>query len=531
MYEFIEPYIDVLSVNQLNIENASFAFQVENPFNPMLYQIRDIDLYTYNFRLDSNSFANGNLLYSEHFEFISDRHQTLLVNNDFLLEADTILINTKDSLVLLKDIQLIQKDSMDNHGYIEGEIPVAKLQGAAFRREKAFNSLYADSFTIDVSDLRIFSPGKSGKTLSHPADSLSPDSLPPSFLYSFSLYDFISPVLQRVNIEQIHIGETRLDYSYLKENERETIRIERLTFSADNFVIDSVFEQKYGIRYVQHCTLEAENGFIDMPSINQQMIFDSLLLNTKEGYFHLSTVDIQPVTMKCSKSFIAGKLAGLTMDSIQYKNGLSIGKIEINQPLFHVYQGRKKKRNKHKPDSTPFSPLFQFLTVQEASLNKGTIILYDTRHKPTWKFKNLNTRLTGVIFTPETWNSTPGFICNELGIRIADFDNYIQQDNYQLKLKKGYYSSRSGKLDIQDIHLIPQTETWKQTPTSYVDIQIDGIQTSGLKNIWKNTDYLQADSLSIRQPFIQIAKTDNSLSATVQEKAEEVTPPSNLSGN
>lgn len=112
LHEMIAPYIDVLTVRKLNLGNASVSFMVENPSTPILYRLEDVTLHAYNFRLDSMSYEEGKLLYSEYFDFTTNRPQRLLINNDFLLEAGLIHLSTKDSLIRIADIQMVPQEAV-----------------------------------------------------------------------------------------------------------------------------------------------------------------------------------------------------------------------------------------------------------------------------------------------------------------------------------------------------------------------------------------------------------------------------------
>ena len=106
LYEVISPYINVLSVRVLNLENASVSYSVENPVSPIVYALNDVSFHAYGFRLDEDSSESGKLLYCDNFDFITNRSQTLLTNNDFRLQTDRILLSTEDSIISISNITL-----------------------------------------------------------------------------------------------------------------------------------------------------------------------------------------------------------------------------------------------------------------------------------------------------------------------------------------------------------------------------------------------------------------------------------------
>ena len=93
-----DRYIDALSVKTLNLENASISYNVENQVSPIIYTLNNVSFHAYGFMLDSTSSRSGKLLYCDNFDFVTNQPQTLLVNNDFKLETDSICLSTQDSI-------------------------------------------------------------------------------------------------------------------------------------------------------------------------------------------------------------------------------------------------------------------------------------------------------------------------------------------------------------------------------------------------------------------------------------------------
>ena len=110
LYEVISPYIDALSVKTLNLENASISYNVENQVSPIIYTLNNVSFHAYGFMLDSTSSRSGKLLYCDNFDFVTNQPQTLLVNNDFRLETDSICLSTQDSIIYIQKIQLLPQE-------------------------------------------------------------------------------------------------------------------------------------------------------------------------------------------------------------------------------------------------------------------------------------------------------------------------------------------------------------------------------------------------------------------------------------
>ena len=47
LYEVVSPYINVLTVRMLNLENASVSYSVENPVSPIVYALNDVSFHVW----------------------------------------------------------------------------------------------------------------------------------------------------------------------------------------------------------------------------------------------------------------------------------------------------------------------------------------------------------------------------------------------------------------------------------------------------------------------------------------------------
>ena len=114
------------------------------------------------FRLDENSSESGKLLYCDNFDFITNRSQTLLTNNDFRLQTDRILLSTEDSIISISNITLTPQGELWEErkqrpdSYLNALIRAIEVKGIQFRRENALNYLTARSFDIISSDIQAF---------------------------------------------------------------------------------------------------------------------------------------------------------------------------------------------------------------------------------------------------------------------------------------------------------------------------------------------------------------------------------------
>ncbi|HCO66500.1 MAG TPA: hypothetical protein DIT04_01915, partial [Dysgonomonas sp.] len=111
LHELIAPYIDVLTVEEINLTNATVTYYAGTDNDESRYQLQDVSFHAYGFRLDENSYTSGKLLYSDNFDFTTNRPQTLLSNNQLLFNTKNIYLSTIASLIHIKNIDILpQRD-------------------------------------------------------------------------------------------------------------------------------------------------------------------------------------------------------------------------------------------------------------------------------------------------------------------------------------------------------------------------------------------------------------------------------------
>ena len=290
LYEVVSPYINVLTVRILNLENASVSYSVENPVSPIVYALNDVSFHAYGFMLDSTSSRSGKLLYCDNFDFVTNQPQTLLVNNDFRLETDSICLSTQDSIIYIQKIQLLPQELLWGEtnrkptNYLEGKVQTVEIQGIHFRREEALNYLSARNFEIQSSDIKVYDLTREKKQANADADSL---------VQALSLYDVISPVLHSISVDQIRIERTALHYSLALKGQIEDFSIPEFNFHAEGLLIDSLVAPGEELNYFRSIAFEANDIQGIMRARNHRFDIKRLAMNTALGSFHIDSKRLQ----------------------------------------------------------------------------------------------------------------------------------------------------------------------------------------------------------------------------------------------
>jgi len=336
LYELVSPYINVVSVKRMNLENATVSYEAKTDNSPILYALDDVSFHAYGFRLDSLSSKSGKLLYCDDFDFVTNQAQTLLTNNDFLLKSDSIRLSTEDSIIYIGRINLILQEelwkerSQRPRNSLDGQIETVEVNGVAFKRENALNFLKARTFSIRSSNVHAVNLEGEKRGQNQSAKSGSTSVNADSLIQALSLYEIISPVLHSVAIDQIGIEKTKLKYTVAVNDSLEVYTLNNFELRAKGFQIDSLSEVGTDLKYFQSVAFEAVGINAMMTSKNQRFDVKRMALDTEKGHFYLEGVHADPLSTKNRTNSISGTVDTISLDGINYSKGLIAGQINLH---------------------------------------------------------------------------------------------------------------------------------------------------------------------------------------------------------
>lgn len=474
LYELVKPYMDIITVDTLNLENASVSYNVENPLTPIIYKLNDVSFHAYGFRLDSLSSKSGKLLYADNFDFTTNRHQTLLVNNEFSILTDSITLNTRDSIIYLANIHLLPQEKLWKEtrkkpsNYIDGQIKTVLVDGIVFKRENFLNYLEANNFNIYSPDIDVYNlaPTKPAKTN---APVISTDSL----IQSLSLYQLISPILHSVSVKQISLEKTKANYSYAMNNTIETYHLDNFDFYAYDFLVDSLSEVTDQFWYSKYFTFEATGLKAMLNARNHKVSVDRVNLNTEKGIFHIENIQLNPISTQTMHDYMKGSIKSVNLEGLIYNNGISAKLFKIESPdiryvkAFSVNQSKDKDIKQPEDQSqvdiqSMLNPLLKYLSIHDIKINNADFYFSDKNEtdSATYKINGFNFFATNFLINENTVNRKDNlfFEYKDFGFNFRDFDNYILNNQYRLSISNAVFSAGKGLL-LEDVGLIPQKKS------------------------------------------------------------------------
>ena len=526
LYEVISPYINVLSVRTLNLEDASVSYTVENPATPIVYALADVSFRAYGFILDENSSRSGKLLYCDNFEFATHQPQTLLANNDFVLETDSIKLSTQDSIIYIEKINLIPQEKLwaeknqKPDSYVDALVKTVEVNGIQFKREEALNYLTARSFEISSSDIQVFN--QAGNTASKDTVADTPAKVDTdSLVQALSLYDIISPVLHSVSIQSIGIRNAKVAYSQAVKDSVEVYKLDNFNFQANDFRVDSVSEVKHGLWYSTSFAFEVTGISGMMTARNHRLDVERMALNTETGDFSIENIRLKPLSVRSRNDYMSGSIDTIVLKGLLYDKGISADLFKIDRPVIR-YNKAPSYRRKNKELKIPvdtrgdiegiLNPLLQYLSIKKIRLNHAFVTLND-RSVPdpvVYRLEDFNFDATDFLIDDST-NRSKGlfFQCDHFGFSLKNFDNYLPGKEYRLIVGKGDFSTRKGVLRLQDVKLLPQDSLWEKPSDWQVRFETPLISISGMNRLpEKLAQSLETGTVHIQSPDVGIIKKD-----------------------
>lgn len=503
LYELISPYIDVLSVGELDLENADLSYQVDNPSTPIAYTLHKASFHGYGFLLDSTSSESGKLLYLDHFDFKTIQPQILLANHDFRLTADSISLSTLDSVVYLGNIRIIPQEEIwadtrkrPDH-VLSASVQTVASEGIAFKREKGLNYLTARSFEITeprINAFRQVSPpdneaaGKTGGKPGGKVGSLEGDSL----VRALSLYEVIAPVLHRVAIEEVGIRNARLHYAEAVPDSVETYRVEHFDFTGDGFLIDSLSVEKQRFGFFRNIAFEANDMQASMASRNHDLSVGRLALNTEVGYLYVERIDLQPRSTRSRRDYLTARVDTIRIDSLQYEKGVSAGLFRISAPKIQYVKAPSpevKKGSGSRPGNqvdvdNVLNPLFRYLSLGRIEVRDASVSLTDRggKGRPVYRLDDFNCFATNFRVDRQTGSQDGLFFAyDDFGFDFRNFANKLPGTDYRLAIRSGRLSTLAGTGRLNGVRLTSSHPGKGGAPADSLQVTVPWVDVQGIR--------------------------------------------------
>lgn len=517
LYEMISPYINELSVNEINLTNASVSYFTFDKANPSIYALHNANFHAYGFLLDENSTSSGKLLFSDNFSFSVNEPQSLLSNNQFTLNTENILLSTADSIIKIEGINLLpRKDLWEKihqtpDAYIDAYIDAIDVRGIYFTRDNFMNYLDAKVFEIDSSDVKYFTVKKDH--IEHLVEDQDTVNL------SWSLYSIISPIFKEVVIDSIDFKNARFEYSEKHNSDTSIYTLNRLAFQAIDFKLDSLSGTPADKRflYSKNLSLVAREIRGVMPHKNYIFGVDLMSASTITRNFLIENITLGQYSPVHKHDYISGNIASVSLDSIYYNGGIVASLLSVNEPSVEYvrmpYRRASNTNNSHDEEKSntvwaQVLPFIDQLLVKNIAVNDGNILFKDKVADSRFNISKFNFYAKDILISQQVVDSLGYFFAyDDFGFSFKSLDGFLPNKHYRLQAQNAAYYKKRGYLNLHNLKLTPQIDSWQELPNSYYDVSIPTVEGRKLYfNLEKIGKDYQIGSLSLINPDIKITK-------------------------
>lgn len=513
LYELISPYINTLSVKELDLGNASITYTVSNNMIPTIYALKQINFHAYGFLLDANSSQNGKLLYCDNFDFSAKEPQIIVSNDVFSLQTGNIRLQTKDSVIYIDNIQLFprkelwKKKEQIPERYLDGYIRNIRVHGVYFKRKKAQSYLYAHAFDLTTSEINLFETKRSKTEISgEKSKGKRSDSNP--FSNVPSLYDIVSPVLHRAAVDHINIDNTKLTYTINSPQGSDLYKVNDLRLQTDEFLIAPENKDKPIGNYFRRFIFEASGVLGNIESQNQHFNLKRMIANTEKDDILFEEIVLAPLSEDTAQNSISGKIDSIYFNGLSSDSIITVDQLSISSPdiLFIKRQSsantpdistKHLMKSKGITASLPsYIPSFQIhkIHIKDGRIhalekNAGDSALYSSKH--------IYLSASDVIYENQkgTGKQSP-FHFKTWQLAFSNFDNSSTKGKYRLQIRKGNISSGKGSV-LQDIQFFSGRNDTKQLRIHTPFLQINGTIPTALRPFLRISS-IRSDSLDIK---------------------------------
>ena len=519
LYQMVSAYITELSVNELNLDNASICYTAISPQSPIVYAIQNVSFDAYGFLMNEASYENGKLLFCNSFSFTTNEPQQLITNNDFTLSTNSISLNTTDSLVYISDIKL--HSNRKNPGYpensIDASVQTVSIDGIDFDRSHATNSLAIRSFNIvapEIETSHIATPSADKKEKTQKKAQSSEDAN--LLTQPLSIYDIIAPIFRKLTIGEIDIDKARMQYTLYTPKGVDHFKMDALTFKAYNLIMDSAAMSNDQYIFSQNFSIDINQLSGELGSSNHYLNIAELAFNSTEGNLMVENISLKPISTTTSKDYLKANIKSILLKGLNYKAGIEADAFIISQPQIeytiaenasHTKQKSHTNDKKQEDLKTLFGPLMNHLALKDFKISKASVVVADQRPPQliSYQLKDFDVYATNLLLS-EAANTAKGysFGYGKMGFSFHSFDNYLPGNEYRLSIAQGSYSTANDLLSLRNILLIPQDTLFAQSKSN-LHLTSPQLTVSGLSYQEKGKEKdLSFTALALASPSIEM---------------------------
>ncbi len=493
LYLQVEPYLNQLAIDKLQIQQAAISIESRESSNPATwFSTSSLSVDVVDFLLDSvTNLIPQRPFYSREVRVAMDAFDfSLPVEEDreefqaerFLYSSysDQLTIDnlrrTRDSLDALDNIEAINVTQlalhrMNFHRYFtEQEMEVEKV---IVRRPV---------ISVKTQTNQSGKPARAGKTL-------QPE-----------LYPKIKSVTKGIYVNELTVEEGRFNFLQQASDTLHHLEIDTMLVKAYRLAIDSISHQREAKMFFADeidFDIHVNNYLLRLPKAQQSIQFKEATFTNQQDRISVSGLEIEPYGFSDNtlsnfpdKNLLALstpslQIVGLDVEQAFMKGELAINQVNIMNPAITLYQFApdSSASSKEQPRWSDVAPsLLNTLAIDQTNFTNGTVKIFKNQRDPIPAFgaerldvSVLGLQVDSVAYAqltsnlPDSVNSSnitrKLLLADDLLVRIRDYQIAIADTLYTARADLISLSTKNPQLEVSGFELVPRIPRYQ-----YVDV-------------------------------------------------------------
>jgi len=481
LYLQVEPYLDQLAVNELEIQQAAITLQSDNDTPEVRFATTSLDISIIDFLLDQVTtviperpfYAQEARIAMDDFNFSLpvDEEEEYFTAERFLYSSYSDKL-TIDNLLLVEDSVHTSDDTANL------QVTQLALHRMNFFRYFTENEMEVEKVVVRRPDISIVTKKGQAKRSGKPGRILQA-----------GIYPKIKSVTKGIYVNQLSVEEGIFSYLQTDSDTLHHIQADTLTLSAYQLAIDSVSQQQQAKMLFADKVdfdIHINNYLLRLPQAHQSIQAKEIVLSNQDERTSVVNLNIKPYGFLANTlaDYPQQNLVSLSTPSLQIvdfdvekmftQSELSIERVNIMNPAIEVYQfgSDSSESNSSLPAwSEITSPYLEAYNIDNINFTNGTLNVYHNQNddRPAFGAERIDLSLIGLQIDSLTYHqftSNPSLpnqnitqkllLADDLLVRVHDYQLALSDTLYTAKAEQISLSTKNPELKISGFTLEPR---------------------------------------------------------------------------
>lgn len=473
LYQWIAPYLNTVSLQNLAIENANLTVKKKNKHQSDFYdffRVQSVDLTVKDFYIDTiTRISTAKPFYTRDLN-INAKNFALHIATEssgspMTIRGKTAGFSSGNAGLQINDLSLRASETDERANY-QADIQSVHVGFGNLYDYFMHNSLKLNRMEVHVPEFILKRYRKNSSASDTEAlesiQKLQPD-----------LYPYLDGLADELIINSLNIHQGVFEFAAYARDKNCYLLADTITVQADDIIIDeySRSENKLGYAKEVDFYVHVDQGFLNLDSVSRLRI-SHVKMSSDNTQLTAGAFQYVPIS---GKQLLGRKIrkfsAGVTVDGIDYKEVLLKGNINLDKITFAHPEIALTVDQKQQPailDKKPFKSiiggLVNNISVRQVTAEDGELTLY--HGEDTTAIQHINAYIDDVAVHPETLDQTINADLSLANVTrkllfadnlTLEVDNYYQEDSLtSIEAEKVVLSTKSAQMKVSGLRYQPK---------------------------------------------------------------------------